>query len=98
MEEVKKLMPLLKFNNEQCEYLADKLKVVVVTAASLLSELRTHKPHGPCSSADIAKLVDIFDFLVGLSNRLRSLLEVVATIVDPGCDDIDKCGPVCFVA
>ncbi|KAG0582938.1 hypothetical protein KC19_3G096300 [Ceratodon purpureus] len=70
-EEVQNLMQKLKFNNEQCKYLADKLQSVVATAASLLSELQTQKCHGPCSSADMAKLVDISDFLVGLSKQIE---------------------------
>ncbi|KAG0622463.1 hypothetical protein M758_3G099200 [Ceratodon purpureus] len=75
VEDIQNLMQKLKFNNEQCKYLADKLQSVVATAASLLSELQTQKRHGPCSSADVAKLDDISDFLVGLSKQIEILVQ-----------------------
>lgn len=62
------------FNNEQCEYLADKLQVVVERARSFL-EVPCAKCHGPGSSEDMARYIEIFKLLLALAKEIESFTQ-----------------------
>jgi hypothetical protein len=64
-------MVLRNFNNEQCGYLVDKLKVVIQTA-SLFVEAEALR-HG--SFVDIARHVETFKLLVALANQIVSFVQ-----------------------
>ncbi|KAG0569471.1 hypothetical protein KC19_6G093000 [Ceratodon purpureus] len=74
MEAVQKMSCLLKFNNEQCVYLADKLKVVVQSGSSFL-EVLMGRVDGRFSSDDSTGLAEIFKLLVALGKQIESFVE-----------------------
>jgi hypothetical protein len=63
-----------KFNNGQCDYLADKLKVVVHSASSF-AEVSCAKCNGSSSSVDIALGVEIIKFLLALAKQVESFIQ-----------------------
>lgn len=67
-------MASLKFNNEQCGYLADRLKVVVKSASSFLQVLRDNC-YEPCLSGDVAKWVDVFKLLLSLAKQIEIFIQ-----------------------
>ena len=69
LEAVQK-MPLRKFNNEQCDYLAQKLEVVVHSASSFLEVSHA----APCSSGDTARAVENFKLLLALAKHIESFV------------------------
>jgi tRNA A-37 threonylcarbamoyl transferase component Bud32 len=73
MEAVQGMSPR-KFNNEQCEYLADKLEAVVQSASLFLEDSQAQL-HGPCSSVDIAREVKIFKLLLALAKQIESFVQ-----------------------
>ncbi|KAG0613258.1 hypothetical protein M758_6G088700 [Ceratodon purpureus] len=74
MEAVQKMSSSLKFNNEQCDYLADKLKVVVQSGSSFL-EVLMGRVDERFSSDDITGLAEIFKLLVALGKQVESFVE-----------------------
>ncbi|KAG0613255.1 hypothetical protein M758_6G088400 [Ceratodon purpureus] len=74
MEAIQKMFSSLKFNNEQCDYLADKLKVVVQSGSSFL-EVLMGRADERFSSDDITGLAEIFKLLVALGKQIESFVE-----------------------
>ncbi|KAG0569469.1 hypothetical protein KC19_6G092800 [Ceratodon purpureus] len=70
MEAVQKMSSSLKFNNEQCVYLADKLKVVVQSGSLFLQKVDKR-----FSSDDSTGLAEIFKLLVALGKQIESFVE-----------------------
>jgi hypothetical protein len=73
MEAVGK-MPSWHFNNEQCDYLVDKLNVVIQSASSFL-EVSYAEDHPPYSSVDLARRVETFKLLLALANQVKSFVQ-----------------------
>ena len=72
-EAVQKMSNSQKFNNEQCGYLEDKLKVVIWSARLFLEVLRA-KLDGALSSVDSSRLSEIFKLLVALAKQIESFV------------------------
>ncbi|KAG0582750.1 hypothetical protein M758_3G084400 [Ceratodon purpureus] len=68
-------MPPRKFNNEQCDYLAHKLEVVLKSASSFLKELGSAEDARSRSSADMARWVLIFKLLLALAKEIKSFTQ-----------------------
>ena len=66
-EAVHKMYSSLKFNNEQCGYLGDKLKVVAQSARGELG--------GSSSSEDSTRLTEVVKHLAGLGKQTESFFE-----------------------
>ena len=73
MDAVQK-MPSWNFNNEQCDYLVDKLKVVIQSASSLLKVSCT-ADHPLYSSVDLARHAETFKLLLALANQVKSFVQ-----------------------
>ena len=74
MEAVQK-MPSWKFNKEQCQYLGEKLQVVVRSARSFFELFCARFNNGPGSSEDMGRCVEIFKLLVALSKQIESFFQ-----------------------
>ena len=65
----------LKFNNEQCEYLADKLEVVVQTASSFLKVSKRELGGSFSSDQDSFRLTEVFKLLVASAKLTESFFQ-----------------------
>ena len=72
--EVVQQMPALKFNNEQCEYLAEKFQVVLQSTRSFL-EVFCDKWHRPGSLGDMARLIEVFKLLVAFAKQIECFIQ-----------------------
>lgn len=64
----------LKFNKEQCDYLADKLEVVVKSASLFLTP-PCAKHQTSCSSADTERRVQIIKLLLAMAKQIESFVQ-----------------------
>ena len=75
-EAVRKMSNLLKFNNEQCGYLADKLKVVIGSAKLFLEYLSRAKLDGAPSFVVSSRPSEfIFNLLVTSAKKIESFVQ-----------------------
>ncbi|KAG0610046.1 hypothetical protein M758_7G034700 [Ceratodon purpureus] len=74
LEAVQKMSDSRKFNNEQCGYLAEKLRVVIQSASLYLDRSRA-QCHRPCSSVNTTRLAQNFKLLVALAKQTESFVQ-----------------------
>lgn len=68
-------MPSRKFNNEQCEYLAQRLEMVVHSASSFVEGSRMYAMCASGSSTDKARGVEIFRLLLALAKQIENFVQ-----------------------
>jgi len=64
-----------KFNNAQCQYLAEKLKLVVENAELFLQNLNSGEFRFPSPELDTPKCLEVFKLLYALANVVEHFIE-----------------------